>query len=288
MSKPLFNGVCTALITPFLDGQINYPMMELLLRRQMDAGIKTIVLAGTTGEASTLTDDEKLEIFHRAKSYVGNDCLIIAGTGYNSTAHTTIFSQEAEREGVDGLLIVSPYYNKATPDGLVAHYLTVAHAVNLPIIMYNVPSRTGVDMPVSVYERLARIPNIVGVKEAGSSISKVTKICCNCRDFTVWSGCDELTVPSISVGAKGVISVLANVAPIEAKAMADAALDGDMDTAMDLQQQLQPLIDLLFCEINPIPVKAAMKLIGYDCGKCRLPLTELSTEHETLMKSYFR
>jgi 4-hydroxy-tetrahydrodipicolinate synthase len=276
MNKPLFTGVCTALVTPFLNGQVNYPMMEQLLRRQLDAGIRNIVLAGTTGEAPTLSDEEKLEIFRRCKAYVGDRCRIIAGTGSNSTAHAVALSKAAEDAGVDALLVVSPYYNKATAEGLFAHYLSVAHAVSIPVILYNVPSRTGVDIPISVYKRLTNIPNIAGVKEASADITKVTKINADCSgSFSVWSGNDELAVPCLSLGGKGLISVLSNVCPVEAAAMVEAALNGDFDTAAALQCQLQPLIELLFSEVNPIPVKAAMKLIGYDCGDCRLPLTQL-------------
>ena len=287
MKHVLFTGACTALVTPFLNGEVNYPMMEQLLLRQLDAGVRAVVISGTTGEAPTLTDEEKLELFHRAKSFVGNDCLIIAGTGCNSTARTAEFSIAAQDEGVDGLLIVSPYYNKATAEGLVAHYLTVAHRVSIPIILYNVPSRTGVDIPVSVYHRLAPLPNIMGVKEAGSNLTKITRICNACGDFFVWSGNDEHIVPAMSLGAQGVISVLSNVVPVETQAMTSAMLAGDLDTATALQQQLQPLIDLLFCEVNPIPVKAAMKYLGYDCGSCRLPLTELSKENKERLEAYF-
>ena len=286
MQKTLFQGVCTALVTPFINGEVNYPMMEQLLRRQLDAGIKAVVLAGTTGEAPTLTDEEKLELFRRAKKFTGDDCIILAGTGFNSTTHTIEFSKSAQDEGVDGLLVVSPYYNKATPEGLFAHYLAVAHSVRIPLILYNVPSRTGVDIPLSVYQRLAPIPNIVGVKEASSNIAKVTKICGSCQNFDVWTGNDDHIVPAISIGAQGVISVLSNVIPVEAQAMAKAALDGDLDTAGALQQQLQPLIDLLFCEVNPIPVKAAMKYLVYDCGSCRLPLTDLTPENKKRLKAY--
>lgn len=276
MNEPLFTGVCTALVTPFLNGQVNYPMMEQLLRRQLDAGIRNIVLAGTTGEAPTLTDEEKLEIFRRCKAYVGDRCRIVAGTGSNSTVHTVALSKAAEEAGVDALLVVSPYYNKATAEGLFAHYLSVAHAVSIPVILYNVPSRTGVDIPVSVYKRLANIPNIAGVKEASADITKVTKINADCSgSFSVWSGNDDLAVPCLSLGGKGLISVLSNVCPVETAAMVEAALNGDFDTAAALQCQLQPLIELLFSEVNPIPVKAAMKIIGYDCGDCRLPLTQL-------------
>lgn len=288
MKQPLFTGVCTALVTPFLDEKINYPMAEQLLKRQIDAGIPAVVLAGTTGESATLSDEEKLELFRRGKEYVGDDCLIIAGTGSNSTAHAVELSQAAEDAGADALLIVSPYYNKATPEGLWAHYLAIAHAVSIPIIAYNVPSRTGVDMPVSVYKRLSHIPNIIGVKEACSDITKITRIRQSCPlDFCVWSGNDDQTVPALSLGGQGIISVLSNILPEETNAMAQAALAGDFDTAAALQCELQPLIDLLFCEVNPIPVKAAMKCIGYDCGGCRLPLTRLSKEHQQKLENYF-
>lgn len=287
MKMPIFQGVCTALVTPFLNGEVNYPMVEQLLRRQVDAGVKAVVISGTTGEAPTLTDEEKLTLFHRAKSYVGDECLILAGTGCNSTARTAELSYAAQEEGVDGLLIVSPYYNKATSEGLIAHYLTVAHSVRIPIILYNVPSRTGLDIPVSVYQRLAPLPNVVGVKEAAPDITKVTRTCRTCGDFFVWTGNDEFIVPAMSLGAQGVISVLSNVAPVETQAMTSAMLAGDLDTATALQQQLQPLIDLLFCEVNPIPVKAAMKYLGFDCGGCRLPLTELSKENQKRLEDYF-
>lgn len=280
MKKPLFTGACTALVTPFLDGAVNYPMLEQLLRRQIDAGIHTVVLSGTTGESPTLSDDEKLELFRRAKAYVGNDCTIIAGTGCNSTAHAAELSLAAENVGADALLIVSPYYNKATAEGLIAHYLTIAHTVSIPIILYNVPSRTGLDIPVSVCQRLSVIPNVAGIKEANQDITKVTKILRQCEPgFALWSGNDDLITPAMALGASGVISVLSNILPVETQAMAQAALGGDFDTAAALQKDLQPLVDLLFCEVNPIPVKAAMKLIGYDCGGCRLPLTDMTNEN---------
>lgn len=287
MEKPLFTGVCTALVTPFLDDRVNYPMMEQLLRRQIDAGIRSVVICGTTGEAPTLSDEEKLEMFRRAKAYVGSDCQIIAGTGTNCTSHAAHLSYAAEQVGVDGLLIVSPYYNKATPEGLIAHYLTIAHTVSIPIILYNVPTRTAVDIPVSVCQRLSPIPNVVGIKEAGRDITKITKLCHCCDHFAVWSGNDDMTVPAISVGAKGVVSVVSNILPAQTHAMAQAALDGDMDTAAAIQQELQPLNELLFCEPNPIPLKAAMRYIGYDCGTCRLPLTELSKENQKKLDAYF-
>lgn len=288
MKKPVFTGVCTALVTPFINGQVNYPMAEQLIRRQVDAGISAIVLSGTTGESPTLSDEEKLELFRRCKAYVGNRCKIIAGTGSNSTEHAVELSKEAESVGVDALLVVSPYYNKANPEGLFAHYLSIAHAVNIPVILYNVPSRTGVDIPISVYRRLAAVPNIIGVKEASPDITKITRIRKECPDdFYVWSGNDDQIVPVISLGGQGVISVLSNVCPTETAAMVNAALAGDFDTASTLQCQLLQLIELLFCEVNPIPVKAAMKLIGYDCGNCRLPLASLSKENQQKLESFF-
>jgi len=287
MKKILFSGACTALVTPFLEGKVNYPMMEMLLRRQIEAGVKAVVVCGTTGESPTVTDEEKLELFRRCKAYAKDDCLIIAGTGSNSTQHAVELSIEAEKCGADALLVVSPYYNKATEDGLVAHYLSIAHAVKIPVIIYNVPSRTGVDIPVSVYKRLSRIPNIAGVKEASSSITKIAEIRSACPEFPVWSGNDDMVVPTISLGGQGVVSVLSNVVPAETNAMANAALIGDYKTAAALQCQLLPLIKLLFCEVNPIPVKAAMRCIGYDCGGCRLPLTSLSAENLRKMEAYF-
>lgn len=280
MEESLFSGVCTALVTPFLDNRVNYPMAEQLLRRQLDAGIRAVVLSGTTGEAPTLSDEEKLTLLRRCRAFAGSDCTLIAGTGSNSTDHAISLSRDAEKAGADALLVVSPYYNKATPEGLYAHYLAIAHAVSIPLILYNVPSRTGVDIPVSVYQRLSRVPNIVGVKEASSDITKITRIRSACGEaFAVWSGNDDQTVPALSLGAKGVISVLSNVLPVETSAMCEAALAGDFDTASALQVSLQPLVDLLFCEVNPIPIKEAMAILGYDCGPCRLPLTRMTPEN---------
>ncbi len=286
MKEPLITCACTALVTPFLDHQINYPMLEQLLRRQMDAGVEAVVICGTTGEAPTLSDAEKLELFSRAKYYTGGACKIIAGTGSNATAHAVYLSAAAQQRGADGLLVVTPYYNKATPDGLYAHYLAVAQAVDIPVIVYNVPSRTGVDIPLSVYERLAEIPNVAGTKEASSDITKITKILQRCgQNLTVWTGNDDMVVPAMALGAKGVISVVSNLFPIETQAMAHAALGGDFDTAAALQIELQSVIELLFCEVNPIPIKEAMKLIGFDCGECRLPLTAMTAANRDRLKS---
>lgn len=279
MKKPLFTGVCTALVTPFLGNAVNYPLLELLLGRQIAAGIEAVVLCGTTGESPTLSDCEKLEIFRRCARYAGGRCKIIAGTGSNDTQHAVALSAAAEAAGADALLVVSPYYNKATADGLLTHYSAIAGAVHIPVIVYNVPSRTGVDIPVSVYRELSKIPNIAGVKEASTDMGKISKIRAICPDsFALWSGNDDLTAPILALGGQGVISVLSNVLPEQTQALTRAALDGDFDTAADLQLRLLPLTEALFREVNPIPVKAAMKLVGYDCGTCRLPLTPASSE----------
>ena len=278
MKTPFFQGACTALVTPFHNGKINFTMLEQLIQRQMDSGIHTLVLCGTTGESPTLTDEEKLKIFACAKQ-CAPDARIICGTGSNDTRHAIALSQAAEDQDADALLVVSPYYNKATPKGLVDHYSAIAASVHIPIILYNVPSRTGVDIPVSVYKELSQIPNIAGVKEASTDITKTAKILSQCPDhFCVWSGNDDMTVPILSLGGMGVISVVSNVAPMEVQDMCLAALSGNYDIAAALQLELQELTHALFSEVNPIPVKAAMKLIGYDCGSCRPPLSEISPE----------
>ena len=285
MKHPFFSGVCTALVTPFLKDTVNYPMLEQLLRRQYDAGIRALVICGTTGESATLTDEEKLTMFRYANKSGPEDLRIIAGTGSNSTAHAIALSQAAQDAGADGLLVVSPYYNKATPEGLYLHYAAIASSVQIPVILYNVPSRTGVDIPVEVYRRLSQIPNIAGVKEASSDIRKIARIRSQCPDhFTVWCGNDDLAVAAMALGAKGLISVVSNIEPEITGSMIGAALDGDFDTATALQLSLLPLIDALFQEVNPIPVKAAMAMIGYDCGGCRMPLCGPSENTAALLK----
>lgn len=275
---PFFQGACTALVTPFLNGKVNYTMLEQLIHRQLQAGIHALVLCGTTGESPTLSDAEKLQIFHHGK-LCAPEAKIICGTGSNDTRHAIDLSQAAEDAGADALLVVSPYYNKSTPKGLVDHYSAIAAAVHIPIIIYNVPSRTGVDIPVSVYQELSQIANITGVKEASTDITKTAKIIAQCPDhFCVWSGNDDMTVPILSLGGMGVISVVSNVAPMEVQEMCLAALSGSFDIAAALQAELMDLTTACFSEVNPIPVKAAMKLIGYDCGSCRPPLSEPSTD----------
>lgn len=288
MKDPVFTGVCTALVTPFLDNKINYPLMQQLLRRQINASISAVVLAGTTGEAPTLSDLEKIELFKRCKDFAGNRCKIIAGTGSNSTEHTVALSCAAEEAGADALLVVTPYYNKANPEGLYTHYAAVAQAVHIPIILYNVPSRTGVDIPVSIYKRLSALANIVGVKEASADITKQARTHAVCEDaLNIWAGNDDQIVASAALGGKGVISVLSNLYPAETNAMVQAALDGDFDTAAALQCRFMGLIDLLFSDVNPIPVKYAMQCMGYDCGNCRLPLTQPNTELQEKLHAFF-
>lgn len=288
MANPLFTGVCTALVTPFINSTINYPLLQRLIEEQIAAGIPAIVLGGTTGESPVLSDMEKLELFKKGKEYAGDRCLIIAGTGSNATEHSVALSRAAEALGVDALLLVAPYYNKGNNESLYQHFAAIATAVNIPVILYNVPSRTGVDIPVSVYQRLSRIPNVLGVKEASSDITKIAKIRNACGDqFSIWSGNDDQIVPVISMGGNGVISVLSNICPTETQAIASAALHGDFPTASNLQCHMMELIGLLFNEVNPIPVKYAMKHIGYDCGSCRLPLGSPSNELKEKIDQYF-
>ena len=285
MKKPVFTGACTALVTPFLGEAVNYPMLEQLLRRQLEAGIRAIVLCGTTGESATLSDAEKLAIIRRARAFLRDRCTVIAGTGSNDTEHAVSLSRLAQDAGADALLVVTPYYNKATPEGLVVHYTAIAAAVHIPVIVYNVPSRTGVDMPVEVCRELAKIPNIAGIKEASPDISKIARLRAECPpEFTIWSGNDDQATAVMALGGAGIISVVSNLFPEEVQSMAMAALDGDFDTASDLQLKLLPLIRALFREVNPIPVKAAMKRLGYDCGSCRLPLTPPSRETAEILK----
>lgn len=279
MDSVLFTGACTALVTPFLGKAVNYPLLDRLLARQIDAGISAVVLCGTTGESATLTDAEKLAIIGRGKAFVRDRCTVIAGTGSNDTEHTVNLSRLAEQAGADALLVVTPYYNKATPGGLLEHYRAVAAGVRIPVIIYNVPSRTGVDIPVEVCQALAAVPNIAGIKEASSDISRVARLRAACPDsFAVWGGNDDQAAAVLSLGGSGVISVVSNLYPELMQALVSAGLDGDFDTAADLQLRLLPLIRALFREVNPIPAKAAMELLGWDCGRCRLPLTRATEE----------
>lgn len=288
MKKPVFEGLCTALVTPFFEGKINYPLLELLIRRQCEAGVEAIVLAGTTGESPTLSDEEKLELFRRGVRAADGGCKIIAGTGSNDTAHAIELSRAAARCGVDGLLVVTPYYNKCTQAGLVRHYETIAEAVPVPVIAYNVPSRTGVDISVEACQALSKIPNLAGLKEASGDISKVLKVIARCGNrLPVYSGNDDQAVAVMALGGKGLISVASNVLPLEVNAMVTAAKNADYDLAALMQRRLLPLTELMFCQVNPIPVKAAMGYVGYDVGPCRMPLDDLSRENREKMETFF-
>lgn len=283
MKRPIFTGLCTALVTPFADGNVNYPMLDVLIRRQIDAGVDAIVLAGTTGESATLTTEEKLAIFRRGVDAADGRCKIIAGTGSNCTAKAVELSKAAKDTGVDGLLVVTPYYNKTTQSGLIRHYSAVAEAAELPVIAYNVPSRTGMDISVDTCRELSKMEHIAGIKEACGDISKCAKIIAD--GLPLYSGNDDQTVPIMSLGGAGVISVASNVVPARMNAMVTAALAGEYRLAAALQLGLLPLMDLLFCQVNPIPVKAAMKLVGFDCGDCRMPLDDLTPANEERLRT---
>ena len=285
MKQPVFEGVATALVTPFKNGTIDYAMLEQLLDFQLAAGVDAIVVCGTTGEASTMSPQEQLGTIAHAIKYTAGRCKIIAGTGSNNTAHCLEMSRVADSMGASALLLVTPYYNKCTQAGLVRHYTTVADTVRCPVIVYNVPSRTGVEISVDTLAELSRHPNINGVKEAGGNTAKVARTIERCGDdLFVWSGNDDQTVPLMALGAKGVISVLSNVRPKQTLEMTRACQEGRYADAGKLQCRLMPLIDALFCEVNPIPVKQALKLIGFEAGEPRLPLTPLSASHEELLK----
>ena len=276
MTKPLFTGLCTALVTPFIGEKVNYPMLEVLIRRQVEAGTEAIVLCGTTGESPTLSTEEKLEIFRLGVKTAAGRCKIIAGTGSNCTASAMELSRFAAGTGVDGLLVVTPYYNKATQSGLVKHYRAVCEAAGIPVIAYNVPSRTGMRLEPDTCRELAKLPYLAGVKEASGDLSAAQRMM---EHLHIWSGNDDQTVALMAVGSCGVISVASNVVPDAMNAMVRSALAGDYPLAAALQRRLLPLMDALFCQVNPSPVKTAMGLIGYDCGACRPPLDALSGEN---------
>ena len=278
----IFKGAAVAIVTPFLDnGEINYPKLSELLDYQIENGTDAIVICGTTGESSTLSHEEHLEAIRFTVEHVKKRVPVIAGTGSNCTETAIYLSREAEKYGADALLVVTPYYNKATQKGLIAHYTAVAKEAKAPIIMYSVASRTGCNIePATVAELVKNVDNIVGVKEASGNTSQVAKIMSlTDGNIDLYSGNDDQIVPLLSLGAKGVISVLSNVAPKETHDICAKFFEGDVKGSLDLQLKAIPLIEKLFCEVNPIPVKKAMELMGKDCGPLRMPLTELSPEH---------
>lgn len=283
----IFKGAGVALITPFNEDEtVNYDMLGELIERQIAGKTDAIIVCGTTGEPATMTEDEKLAVIKYAVEKTAGRIPVIAGTGGNATRVVIDFSKKAEALGVDGLLVVTPFYNKATQNGLYAHYKEVAKAVSLPIIMYNVPSRTGCNIAPETAVRLARnCENIVGIKEASGNISQVAKLAKQAGGILdIYSGNDDQVIPILSLGGIGVISVLSNVAPKAAHDMVMEYLEGDRKKAAALQLDYLDLINALFCEVNPIPVKGAMNLMGYNVGKLRLPLTEIEDAHRELVK----
>ena len=283
----IFKGAGVALITPFNEDEtVNYDMLGELIERQIAGRTDAIIVCGTTGEPATMTEDEKLAVIKYAVEKTAGRIPVIAGTGGNATSVVIDFSKKAEALGVDGLLVVTPFYNKATQNGLYAHYKEVAKAVSLPIIMYNVPSRTGCNIAPETAVRLARdCENIVGIKEASGNISQVAKLAKQAGGILdIYSGNDDQVIPILSLGGIGVISVLSNVAPKVAHDMVMEYLEGDRKKAVALQLDYLDLINALFCEVNPIPVKGAMNLMGYNVGKLRLPLTEIEDAHRELVK----
>lgn len=276
MSNPVFEGAAVAIITPFFeDGGINFEELGKMIEFEIENKIDSIVICGSTGEAATMDHEEHVEAIKYAVEKVAGRVPVIAGTGSNDTNYCVTLSKKAEELGADALLLVTPYYNKCTQEGLYQHYKKVATAVSCPIILYNVPSRTNVNISPALLKRLAEFDNIVGIKEC--NFSQVPDIFNLCGDrFAVYSGEDALAVPMVSLGGKGVISVVANILPeITGKMMHDA-LDGNYDTARAAQIELVPLINSLFCEVNPIPVKEAMNILGWNAGPCRLPLCDMS------------
>ena len=280
MKDILFIGSGVAIVTPFHAGAVNFPAFGRLIDRQIDGGTDAIIVCGTTGEAATMTQKERMETIAYCVDRVAGRVPVIAGTGANDTQVARENALAAERLGVDGLLIVTPYYNKATQQGLLRHYKVIADSVGTPIILYNVPSRTGVNIQPETYAELAQHPNIAGVKEASGNFSQIQKTRNLCpADFAIWSGNDDAAVPLMALGGKGLISVLSNVRPVETLDMIKSCLRGDFARAGRLQVSLMPLIDALFCEVNPIPVKAAMELLGLCSGELRLPLCRISERH---------
>ena len=279
----IFTGAGVAIVTPMKEnGEGNFEKLGEILEEQIAGQTDAIIICGTTGESSTLTHEEHLDAIKYTIDKVNKRIPVIAGTGSNCTQTAIYLSQEAEKYGADGLLLVTPYYNKATQKGLIEHYTAIANSVKLPIILYNVASRTGCNIEPKTAAYLAEhVENIVAIKEASGNISQVAEIAALTQGkMDIYSGNDDQIVPLLSLGGIGVISVLANVAPKETHDICAKFFEGDIEGSAKLQLKAIPLIDRLFCEVNPIPVKRAMKLMGMDCGPLRMPLTELTAEHE--------
>lgn len=285
MKPVIFTGAAVALVTPFnADGTVNYDEFAKLIDFQIENGTDALVIAGTTGESSTLSEQEHIDVIRFAVEHTKHRVPIIAGTGSNATETAVMLSKEAEAAGADALLLVTPYYNKTSQRGLYVHYKTIADSVKLPIILYNVPSRTGLGIDVETAAKLAEIDNIVAMKDAVGNITYTANLIERCGDkLAVYSGNDDQIVPMMSLGAKGVISVLSNVAPKETHDMCAAALAGDYKTAAALQLKYLKLIHALFIETNPIPVKEAVNQMGFAAGACRLPLYEMADETKAVL-----
>ena len=289
----IFEGAGVALVTPFKDnGEINYQKLEELLEEQIAEGTDAIISCGTTGESSTMTHEEHIEVVRYTCQVVKGRIPVVAGTGSNSTREAIHLSQEAQKAGADGLLLVTPYYNKATQKGLIAHYTAIAESVKIPILLYHIPGRTGVTMkPETIVTLCKEVSNIVGVKEASGNFSSIaTMMSMADGNIDLYSGNDDQIVPLLAMGGKGVISVLSNVAPRQTHELCQAFFDGDLKKSLKLQLDAVPLVTQLFCEVNPIPVKAAMNLMGKDVGFLRMPLTEMEPANQknlaAAMKEY--
>ncbi len=283
---PLFKGSGVAIVTPFSKDGVDFDKLGELLDLHLKQGTDAIIICGTTGESSTMSDAEKKATIKYTVEKIAGRIPVIAGTGSNNTHHSIELSKYAEGVGCDGLLCVTPYYNKTTQKGLIAHYTAIADAVNIPIIVYNVPGRTGLNVNPDTLKTLSKHKNIVAVKEASGNISQIVEIGTFCNDeFYMYSGNDDQVVPLLSVGGIGVISVVANIAPKEMHDMVIKYLDGDVNGAKELQLKIKALNDALFCEVNPIPVKTAMNLLGYQVGELRLPLTDMTDKNLEYLKN---
>lgn len=290
MKQPVFTGSCTALITPFAaDHAVDYPALAGLLDFQLENGTDALVVCGTTGEAAAMSYEERLRTIEAVVRHVDGRIPVIAGSGSNNTENAIALSRDAVLAGADALLVVTPFYNKATPKGLVRHYTAIADAAEKPVILYNVPSRTGVKCSAEVYAALAEHPNIVGVKEAGGDLALVQKTRELCpEDFSIWSGNDDETAPMMLFGGKGVISVAANVMPREMHELASACLSGDFVNAGKMQLSLRKLCEALFWEVNPIPVKTALTMMGRCQEVFRSPMCEMEPENREKLEGVLR
>lgn len=285
MRKKLFRGVATALVTPFTaDGQLDIATLQRLLTWQLEQGADALVLCGTTGESAVLSDAEKQQLLEVAVRVCGGRCPVIAGVGSNDTAHTVRLARMAAGCGVDGLLVVTPYYNKTTQAGAAQHYEAVAAATPLPILLYNVPSRTGMDLVVETILRLAELPTVAGIKEACGRMDKIARLCAEApADFAVYAGNDAETLPVLALGGDGVVSVTSNLVPAALHELCQAFFAADLLRAHELQKRLTPLHTLLFSSLNPLHVKALMEAVGLPCGDCRLPLEQLNPAYRAAL-----